>query len=367
MKKNIVLTLVFVFCLLCVFILIIITPTKDYSRSERRHLTQFPTINSNIFENKDFEQEFEKYSADQFPFREQFRGVKTFVSKYVFLKKDNNDLFTVNGHISKIDQQENDKMIDYASNLFKKVYDNYLKDANTNVYLSIVPDKNYFLTKNNGYPSLNYENFIDKVVKNNNFMTYIDITPYLSEEDYYYTDTHWKQENIIDISQQLVLNMQDNFISTDYVENVLDRPFDGVYKGQYALPFKQDTIKYLTSNTINNATVYYYNDMGKPVEGEIYNMNKAYGKDAYEMFLSGVAPLIKLINNSNSTDKKLILFRDSFGSSLAPLLLENYNEIIIVDLRYIQSSLLDKFIDFENSEVLFLYSTSILNNSMSMK
>ena len=96
-------------------------------------------------------------------------------------------------------------------------------------------------------------------------------------------------------------------------------------------------------------------------------MKKAEGKDPYEMFLSGTAPLITIENPSANVSKELVLFRDSFGSSLAPLMAEGYKKITVVDIRYIQSAFIGNFVDFEGADVLFLYSTTLLNNSLAMK
>ena len=62
-----------------------------------------------------------------------------------------------------------------------------------------------------------------------------------------------------------------------------------------------------------------------------------------------------------------MIFRDSFGSSLAPLLIESYDKITLVDIRYIQSGMLGNFIDFDSQDVLFIYSSGLLNNSLAMK
>ena len=87
----------------------------------------------------------------------------------------------------------------------------------------------------------------------------------------------------------------------------------------------------------------------------------------YEVFLSGPKSVQKIVNPMCETDKKLIIFRDSFGSSIAPLLISGYSEITLVDIRYISSGLIGKMVDFENAQVLFLYSTSVLNNSETLK
>lgn len=59
-----------------------------------------------------------------------------------------------------------------------------------------------------------------------------------------------------------------------------------------------------------------------------------------------------------------MLFRDSFGSSIAPLFLENYSKITLVDLRYISKDVLENFIEFDKQDVLFLYSTLVLNQNI---
>ena len=92
-------------------------------------------------------------------------------------------------------------------------------------------------------------------------------------------------------------------------------------------------------------------------------MEKVSGKDPYEMFLSGTMPLITIEKQNGNPDNHLILFRDSFGSSLAPLLLSGYERIVIVDTRYMMSDVLGMIegLDLTATDVLFMYSTTTLN------
>lgn len=366
MKKSIITTVLFAVFLFSFFIMCLCLPKQEYSESERRYFSNFPVLKVDDELNENFMTDFEIYSADHFPFRETFRSIKALFNKNVLMKLDKNDLFVAENHISKLGNKINTKMLDYSSELFFSIYNSYLKDNNTNVYLSIVPDKNYFLASQNGYPDMDYDLFIQEFVSKNKYMKYIDIVENLSLDDYYYTDTHWRQEKIVDVADKLIYSMGKENKDSIYIENILDIPFNGVYKGQLALPFKSDTIKYITNNTIDNSIVTYYND-GTPKIGKMYNMDKANGKDPYEMFLSGVAPLIVIENNNIENGEELVIFRDSYGSSIAPLLTGAYKKITIIDLRYINSSILGNFVDFANKDVLFLYSTTILNNSRSMK
>ena len=81
------------------------------------------------------------------------------------------------------------------------------------------------------------------------------------------------------------------------------------------------------------------------------------------MFLSGSVSLLRIENPNATTDRELIVFRDSFGSSVVPLLTRGYKTVTVVDIRYLSSAMLNRFIDFHGQDVLFLYSTLVLNNS----
>ena len=363
--RNIIGVTVFALLILTMSVLCVTNPAEAFSVSERRPLATFPDISAESILSSSFSEEFETYSSERFPFRDGFRGVKAWFSKNFLRKLDNNGIFVTDGHISKIDGKENEDMLDYSAERFSFIIDKYTKDKNVNAYFSIVPDKNYFLAEKNGYPSLDYQALFEKVKEKTPFLEFIDITEFLSIDDYYTTDTHWRQENIIDIAEFLGEKMGVE-TETEFEENVLDNPFYGVYIGQLAIPFKPDTIKYLTNDTINSFKVTYY-DFGSPTQKDLYDMKKAYDKDPYEMFLSGSSPLVTIENKNADNEKHLILFRDSFGGSIAPILATGYAKTTVVDIRYVQSAFLGNFIEFDNSDILFLYSSTLLNDSLAMK
>ena len=120
----------------------------------------------------------------------------------------------------------------------------------------------------------------------------------------------------------------------------------------------------IDDNAIENAVVTNFETNQKTA---VYDMEKAAGKDPYEMFLSGSVSLLTIENPSAKTDKELVIFRDSFASSLAPLLLEGYAKITLVDIRYLPSARLGSFVTFDKQDVLFLYSVPVLNNSETIK
>lgn len=341
----------------------VLSPDKEMSVSERRKLATFPEISyENIYSGK-FMTDFETYSLEQFPIRDSFRGLKANAVYNGFLMKDNNGIFIRDGHIFKTEYPYNAESVNRATDIFKDIYDKYLNDGN-NIYVSVIPDKNYFIGADSGQLVMDYSKLFSAVRNNMNYADYIDITGLLTLDDYYYTDSHWRQEKIVPVARYLLSSMGNKPSDRNYTENVSPIPFYGVYYGQSAVKTEADTLRYLTDSVISNAQVYDY-ETEKNIS--VYDTEKLSSADPYETFLSGSKSLLTVDNPDALTDKELIVFRDSFGSSIAPLLLDGYSRITLIDIRYLPSSALGEYVDFTNSDVLFLYSASVLNNSITLK
>lgn len=89
--------------------------------------------------------------------------------------------------------------------------------------------------------------------------------------------------------------------------------------------------------------------------------------DKYDVFVGGASSLQVIESPDAVTDRRLVIFRDSYTSSLVPLLLGAYREITLVDLRYIDSARIGEYVDFEDADVLFLYNTAIINHAEMLK
>ena len=72
-----------------------------------------------------------------------------------------------------------------------------------------------------------------------------------------------------------------------------------------------------------------------PSGKKVYEVASGHLNYPYVLFLSGSKGLVTVKNLQAPMDKNLILFRDSYGSSLAPLLASGYRTITLVDLRYL--------------------------------
>lgn len=336
--------------------------SSDYSLSERRKLAEMPKFDTEDVLSGKFMTDFESFTLDRFPLRDSFRRLKTVSSLYAFGQKANHGLYKQGEYLSKLEYPENIEKINASNSKLKAVYDNYIAGADCKVYLSVIPDKNYFLAPLGGYPVMDYDRVLEKVKGDFSFADYIDIFPCLELSDYYFTDQHWRQEKVIDVAQTLAEGMGSE-ISTDFKENRSDITLYGAYVGQLSLKSDGDELIYLTSDILDSCKVTSY-ATGSAKESVIYNFRKAGDKDAYELFLSGSEPFLTIENPKAENDKELVIFRDSFTSSLAPLLVSGYSKITLIDLRYVNSSMLGSLITFDKQDVLFLYSTLVLNSGL---
>lgn len=282
---------------------------------------------------------------------------------YVPGERDENGVYLAEGYAARLEYPLNEKNITYAAKRFTYVYEEYLSGSCDNIYVSVIPDKNYFLAEKNGYPALDYAELTAQLTGQMDFAEYIDIFPLLELSDYYRTDTHWRQEKITDIAAHIAGAMGVS-LSAEYTEKTLDAPFYGVHCRQADIDIEPDTLIYLENDTLSECRVY---DGETDSYTDIYNMELAAGDDPYEIFLSGAKSLLTIENPAAPQEKELVIFRDSFASSLAPLLAEGYSKITLVDIRYLAPQLLGRFVDFHGQDILFIYSAPVLNNSTTIK
>lgn len=361
-KKDMTVCILFALIFAAGFLLCVFIPKSEYSYSERRTLASPPDFSVSALWSGRFMSDFDAYAVDHIPFREQLRMVKALTSKDVFRRQDNNGIYLWKGFLSAMEYPLNEASLDRAIGRFRYICEKYLTEKNK-VYLSVIPDKNACLARESGHPAMDYASFEALAAQKADFAEYIGISDLLEKEDYYKTDTHWRQERITDVAERLARAMG-AVLSQDYETRTLDQDFYGVYYGQAALPLQPDTLQYLTGKAIENCSVC---DWQNNREISVYDLEKAKGKDPYEMFLSGSLSLITIDNPDAPRDKQLVIFRDSFGSSIAPLFISGYSKITLADIRYVHPDLLGQFVDFENCDILFLYSTLVLNHSETLK
>lgn len=357
-NKNIFIVMFFIVLLFGSFVINLIKDDQLISYSERRKLTTLEKATiKNIF-NGSYFKNFDNYTTDQFLLREEFRKLKSLVELKIFNKKDYNDIYYKDGYLIQQQTKYNKESLINVTNKINNIINNY--NLNNNIYYSVIPDKDYFIKDD---LKLDYDLLIQDYKDNIKKGKYIDLLNVLKLKDYYYSDSHWKQENLNKVVKKLNQEMKfTNKVIRNYdIINIGE--FSGVYNGQIPYYNINDNLNLLTNEAILNADVEYLDDKKL---NSIY-IEKETVNDLYDIYLGGAKSIIKIKNNESTNEKNLIIFRDSFSSSLAPLLVNYYKNITLIDTRYIYSNILGEYVDFNNSDILFLYSISLINDSVTLK
>jgi hypothetical protein len=372
---------VFVIAMIMAFV---VAPKETVSKSERRHLATKPELTIENILDETFMEKTEEYLLDHFPFRDTLRCIKAYFAYDVLQQKQNNDIYVAKCHASKLEYPLKEASVKRLADKMESLREWYFKDSK--VYYGVIPDKNMFLAEGLGYPYIRYDEIVEGLngyLDGKDYVN-IDLLSELTIDDYYRTDTHWKQENLLGAAQTVVdtlgvgqnVNLSNNNFSVNEIKD-----FYGVYYGQSALPMEPDTINYLTNDVIELAyvwnieenigdgTIIMPEDEGAVLK-PVYQLDKledGASLDKYDIFLGGAAALEIIKSPKAATDRRLIIFRDSYTSSLAPLLLEAYGEIDLIDLRYISSELVGDYVDFEGADILFLYGVAVVNGAAVLK
>lgn len=359
--KNIVVSVSFILVLTVFMVANILLPHRDSSYTERRWFRR-PEFSGERLLGGKLSLAYEKYTLEQFALRDLFRGLKAFSTLHLLRVKEHNDVYVIGDGLYRKEYPLREESIENAVAKFKELYATYLKGQP--VYYSVIPDKNYYVAAEHGYLALDYGRMLEILGEGLGDWTYIDLFDSLTITDYYRTDAHWRQEKIIPIADKLLTQMGREARRGEYVQQEL-YPFYGAFYGRSDLALTPDTITYLSNASLEEALVY---DQDGSSLGGIYSHELFAGMDPYNFFLAGPMSILTVENVVASTDRELIIFRDSFASSLAPLLLEGYAKITLVDLRYMPSSKLGEYVHFtSHQDILFLYSIPVLNNSSMLR
>ncbi|MCL2445615.1 MAG: DHHW family protein [Oscillospiraceae bacterium] len=357
--RNKLTIIVFAALLLVLGVAFFIMPNNHRSQAERRLLARPPQLTAQRVFSGEFARDFEVYMQDQFPAREQFRTINALTRHYGMRQRDHNGYYFVAGHLSQMEFPLNPQAVHNNAAWLAGLSRQFFEDMN--VYYAIFPDKNYFLAPPHGFLSLDYDAMLRLIHRQMGQHTFIDLFDVMSLDDFYRTDIHWRQEEIFPVAARLANTMGVTLPAQDSFTAHRLYPFYGSFHGHAALPVPPDELIFLTNDYTENAIVYVLDNQLQWQRSAVYTTELFGEMDSYDVFLAGAQALITIEVLNAQTNRELIIFRDSFGSSIAPLLLGAYSRVTLVDIRYIPSRLLPQFIDFDGQDVLFLFSTVLMN------
>lgn len=174
------------------------------------------------------------------------------------------------------------------------------------------------------------------------------------ENIYFLTDHHWTQDGARIAYETWAEKM--GFQPTGRLREVKSRqPFYGSLYSKAPLPWQQpDELRVWVDDEAQMQMQ--IPETKERIEG-VYRWENLEKKDQYTVFLGGNYAQVKITTSAN-TNRKLLVFKDSFAHALVPLLARHYDEIDVVDLRYFKQPVREYVKAQGITDVLFAYNLS---------
>ena len=339
-----------VFCafLALLGILHLVLPDRTFSPVENRNLRQVPAFTWRALREGSYTAALETYLEDQFPLRDGWMGLKT-RWEWLLGKREFHDVFLCGGAlIGRVGEGDRwEQNLGYVDRLAEK--------TDIPVYLGLIPTAAEVWKDRlpHGADSADQSALLKEA--RGTGAVWADIAGALaahSEEPVFYrTDHHWTSLGAYYGYTALLEAMGETPLPLGKAETVSDDFYGTLYSSSGVHWVAPDTIeRYVREDAVTVEDVYGGGKHGLYVDSFLEE------KDQYASFLGGNQPLYIVRNSAASSDKKLLLVRDSYSDSLAPFLCRHFAEIHLLDLRYNKTSVAQYAADMGADGIAVLYS-----------
>ena len=363
---------VFPAILIAVMFFNIFLPDKKFSAEENRLLQTMPKLSiSSIFSGR-FETKAESYAADQFMLRNMFIKIKSSFdislgsteSNNVFMCKDN----YLMENISKADAKKMENNYNSLAKL-KQLY------PNINMDFMLVPNAANIMSDKlplfavTDDQNKQMDDFFKKIQSIG--INPVDVRDTFKNnkekiELYYHTDHHWTTDGAYLAYQDFAKKNKLNS-NIKYDALAVKNDFRGTLASKSGFTNGlNDMIKiYLPKEGQNykNSVIFYSDTKEKTTE--FYKLNNLKKKDTYTVFGGSNHPIYS-IKTPVSSQRKLLLIKDSYANSFIPFLSQDYREIIVIDPRYFYDDISEIIKANGITDVLFLYNANTFFNDNSL-
>ena len=356
MKQKII-SLLFLVVVFGFFIVSFIIPDREFSYNENRELAQRPELNvETIFSGK-FMEEFESYVTDQVYLRDEFVTFSTNIKLLLGQKEINGVYFSNNYFVEKFQETDIDKELLEKT---KGFISEFLKN-HSNAKIAIIPTAGGVVE--GLYPkysdNINQGELIneiyDAVGKEQSIDVFKNLENHQKEDIYYRTDHHWTTlgayygyEAIIDAFGGETIGLE------NYTREVIDDQFHGTIQSKVNYDIGYDSIiKYVPKFETSYSMI--LNEDKNTETSSLYDESKLTSKEKYAVFIGGNNAANRIKNESVDNGKKLLIIKDSYSHCLTPFIVNNYSEVLLLDMRYFMGGI-DTFLDGEEiDDVLIMY------------
>lgn len=371
MSKKILATVFF--AMLVIFpIATLLMPKESFSELENRALASPPTVSADSILDKSFMDQTEKYLADHIFLREPIAKAKTAIELTIG-KREIGGVYVCDDRLIE-NIAEPDAAITASNaeaiNAFAEKYGDMLPTTVMLVPTAAAINSDdlppFAVTVDQAAYIRDFYNRLENV---NTVDAYTALSANQQNELYYRTDHHWTSYGAYVGYTALAKPLgfkaatEDMFnvehVSHDFLGTLYSKALTGE---QFA-----DQIDLYTFASGDPVTdVIRYVGKNKQTYSSIFFRENLDGKDKYTVFLGQNNALINIKTNV-ANGKKLIVFKDSYANSALQFLTLHYEEIAVVDLRYMNTPL-SEYLDLaEYDQALFLYNVGTFTSDGSLR
>ena len=351
---------IFILCLFGVMLVNIIIPDREMSEEENRMLASKPKLTFSTLVNGDFMEQYEEYLSDQFAGRDLWHRMKVALDRFGGSRMENGIYIGKDGQLLQDIQVPDQEHLSENLDAIKEFTETY---QDIPVTMILVPDAACIL--NDRLPwlaSVEDQNQMISMVEQSlgDSVTWGDAASALNkhkrEKIYYLTDHHWTSLGAFYTFQEAAtaLGIEED-VSDKFLSYTVSDSFNGVLASESGagLGTEENIDIYVPREGDNDVIVNYVNESKRTTS--LYDSSKLETKDQYGVFLGGNTSLID-IRTVSTSQKRLLVVKDSFANSFIPFLAPYYREIVVVDPRYYSGTIADIMSSYRITDALFLYS-----------
>ncbi|MFS0726049.1 DHHW family protein [Paenibacillus sp. 1P07SE] len=336
----------------------LLTADKTFSASENRVLAGRPEFSWHAIRSGQYTTDHERYTTDQFAFRDAWVGAKTEVDR-AWGKKDSNGVYLGrDGYLLEhytspsADQLQDRVQAIRAFSLAAPELRTHLLLAPTAAALMADKLPDYAPVGDQASDLSHIRRLLPASVR------YVDAYAALAAHRerplFYRTDHHWTTEGAYHAYRELGRQM--GFVPQDEaafdIRQVTGTFYGSLYSKSGYRRLEPDRMSLYLHKPEERVEVTYV-DEGR-VADSLYELEHLDKKDKYAIFLNGNHGLIR-IRSEAPADSKLLVVKDSYANSLIPFLTKHFGEIHVVDLRYYDEPLLELVQEHRIRDMLILY------------
>lgn len=347
-----------VFGVLAIFgMFTLLAPEKRFSENENRYLESFPEFSAVDALSGEFQKKFEEAFSEQFPGRDIWMKGTTIIERMAGFQELNDVYLGKDGYYLAKTTQDDINQKQYLQNLR---YVEYLGEQQKDkVSLLLAPSPGTMLGKKlpDHAPYYNAAAMYQAAKRLLKRTGYIDSRAQIREygkqnQVYYRTDHHWTLLGAYAAySAYSDVRGFDKHTYGYFAAQKISEDFLGtMYSKVMAAGAKKDTM--YAASKIPPAKVICDGEE----KSSIYDVEKLTQKDKYAYFFGGNYGEVR-INMNEKLEKKLLVIKDSYANSFVPFLMEDYDTITMVDLRYYRESI-KELLQENYDEILVLYEMS---------